>query len=224
MKTLAFYFDPISPFAWLAFQRLPVALMGNSYRVLYKPVLFAAMLKANGQLGPAEIPSKRDWTYRHVLWLGHHLGIPLSMPASHPFNPLPLLRLSLATAMADEPGACNRYVAEQVLRHVWAAGGDPLDVSRLQKLQSALADHMNRRGLTLADPDGDAVRQQLRANTEEALAAGAFGVPSFAVDGRLFWGLDSLPMLKAYLDGDDWFDGKDWTFAKEVPVGIVRPR
>lgn len=61
-------------------------------------------------------------------------------------------------------------------------------------------------------------------NTEEALAAGAFGVPSFAVDGRLFWGLDSLPMLKAYLEGDDCFDGKDWTFAKDVPVGIVRPR
>ena len=60
--------------------------------------------------------------------------------------------------------------------------------------------------------------------TEEALAAGAFGVSSFAVDGRLFCGLDSLPMLKAYLDGDGWFDGKDWIFAKDVPVGIVCPR
>ena len=97
MKHITFYFDPISPFAWLAFQRLPEVLMGDdiapgvSYTVDYKPVLFAALLKHHGQLGPAEIPSKRDWTYRHVQWLGHSLGVPLVMRVAHPFNPLPLL-------------------------------------------------------------------------------------------------------------------------------------
>ena len=83
MKHITFYLDFISPFAWLAFEQLPVALKGISYSVSYRPVLFGAILKHHGQLGPAEITPKRDWTYRHVLWLAHSLGIQLQMPASN---------------------------------------------------------------------------------------------------------------------------------------------
>lgn len=228
MKDIAFYFDPISPFAWLAFQRLPEVLMGDdsgpgmSYSVAYKPVLFAALLKHHGQLGPAEIPSKRDWTYRHVQWLGHSLGVPLAMPAAHPFNPLPLLRLALACARPEAAGQCNRYVAEQVLRHVWADGSDATSPDRLAALHATLDQHMALRGGELADPNGKAVKHQLRANTEEALAAGVFGVPTCVVDGKLFWGLDGLPMLRAYLQGDAWFDGDGWHAVAGVQVGVRR--
>lgn len=222
MTDIDFYFDPISPFAWLAFQQLPDALMGCSYRVRHKPVLFAALLKHHGQLGPAEIPAKRDWTYRHVQWLAHSMGQPLHMPAAHPFNPLPLLRLALACAAPGEPGTCNRFVAEAVLRHVWATGEDPLAPARLATLQATLADHMATRGTPMADPDSDAVKQQLRANGEAALALGLFGVPSMVVGERVFWGLDSLPMLKACLEGDAWFNGPAWDGVRHVPVGISR--
>ena len=92
MKHITFYLDFISPFAYLAFEKLPETLLGLNYQVTYKPVLFAAMLSQHGQLGPAEIPAKRDWTYRHVLWLAHTHQVPLHMPAAHPFNPLALLR------------------------------------------------------------------------------------------------------------------------------------
>ncbi len=220
MKHITFYFDPISPFAWLAFQRLPQVLMGDdtapglSYQVAYKPVLFAALLKHHGQLGPAEIPHKRDWTYRHVQWLGHSLGVPLAMPAAHPFNPLPLLRLALACATPDAPGQTNRYVTERVLRHVWEGGAEAVAPKRLATLQATLASDMAQRGRELADPASDAIKQQLRANTDEALAAGAFGVPTCVVDG--------LPMLQAYLTGDAWFDGKGWNGVADVPVGTRR--
>jgi len=92
MKQITFYLDFVSPYAYLAFEKLPETLMGLSYAVTYKPVLLGAILKHHGQLGPAEVPAKRDWTYRHVQWLGHHHQVPLQMPALHPFNPLPLLR------------------------------------------------------------------------------------------------------------------------------------
>ena len=88
MKHVTFYLDFISPYAYLAFERLPEALEGLSYSVAYKPLLLGAVLRHHGQLGPAEIPSKREWTYRQVLWLGHVHGIPIEMPASHPYNPL----------------------------------------------------------------------------------------------------------------------------------------
>ena len=108
MKRITFYLDFISPYAYLAFEQLPQALQGLSYAVDYQPVLFAGLLKHHGQLGPAEMPGKRDWTYRQVLWLAHRHGIPLQLPAAHPFNPLPLLRLALA---CGEGGRINRYVA-----------------------------------------------------------------------------------------------------------------
>jgi 2-hydroxychromene-2-carboxylate isomerase len=144
------------------------------------------------------------------------------MPAAHPFNPLPLLRLALACTTPEAPGETNRYTTEQVLCHVWEGGADAVAPERLAALQATLAEHMAQRGRTLADPGSDAVKQQLRANTEEAIAAGAFGVPSFVVEGKLFWGLDGLPMLRACLQGDAWFDGPGWQGVTGVKVGVSR--
>lgn len=223
MKDISFFYDPISPYAHLAFERLPEALMGHSVHVRYRPVLFAALLKAHGQLGPAEIPAKRDWTYRQVSWLGHHHGVVLDMPAAHPFNPLPLLRLGLACASDEAPGETSRYVTELLLRHVWRGGQDAADPARLAALQALLQDHMAQRGRPWLAPDSDVVKQRLRANTDAALALGLFGVPAMVLDGRVFWGQDALPMLRAYLDGDAWFDTQ-WDAAAQRPEGVRRPQ
>jgi len=222
LHEIRFWYDPISPYAYLAFEQLPQALMGLSVHVRYRPVLFAALLKAHGQLGPAEIPGKRDWTYRQVQWLAHRQGVPLHLPAAHPFNPLALLRLGLATATDDAPGDTNRYVTEQLLHHVWRGGGDAIGHERLATLQARLQEHMAQRNKPWNLPDGEAVKQRLRANTDEALALGLFGVPSLEVGGRVFWGLDALPMLRAALDGDAWFQSDAWEAAGALPVGVHR--
>lgn len=211
MKHITFYLDFISPYAWLAFEELPLALMGQSYTVTYKPLLFAALLKHHGQLGPAEIPAKRDWTYRQVQWLAHSRGRTLDLPAAHPFNPLGLLRLAIAT---DPQGLPNRYVCETLFKHVWVGGLDAADASRLAAISRQLAPPR--------DPADDSVKAQLRAHAEEAIAKGVFGVPAFEVDGKVFWGLDGLPMLRAYLDGGAWFDGPGWKGVTTVPIGTAR--
>jgi 2-hydroxychromene-2-carboxylate isomerase len=212
VHTIDFYFDPISPYAALAFERLPEALAGRSVAVRYLPIVFGAMLKSLDHKGPAEIPGKRDWTYRQVLWLGHRLGVPLDLPAAHPFNPLPLLRLLWATAPVGEtPG---RYAVEQVLRHVWRGGQDAADPARLAALAAELAPQR--------DPASDEVKAALREATDAALARGVFGVPTMAVAGKLFWGLDAMDMVSACLDGDAWFDGPAWTAAATLPVGVRR--
>ncbi|HTH80819.1 MAG TPA: 2-hydroxychromene-2-carboxylate isomerase, partial [Ramlibacter sp.] len=196
MKHITFHFDFISPYAYLAFEKLPEALKGLSYGVDYRPVLFAAFLKQHGQLGPAEIAPKRDWTYRQVLWAARSNGIPMQMPAAHPFNPLALLRLAIA---CGDKGLVNRQVAETVLRHVWRGGADALDAARLDALKQSLQPKRN--------PASDEVKSELKANTDAALARGLFGVPTMEVDDKLFWGFDALPMLRAYLEGDDWIGG-----------------
>lgn len=212
MKTLQFWFDPISPYAYLAFERLPQALDGLSYSVDYRPILFAGLLKAWGQKGPAEIEPKRAWTFRQIAWQAHRLGIQIDTPVQHPFNPLALLRL--LHACAPEGGAPNRWHCEQVFHHVWHGGADANDAQRLAELRARLA--------LARDPDGEVVKQSLKDLTAQALARGVFGVPTIEVDGRLFWGLDSLDMLAASLRGDAWFDGPDWDAAAAQRPGIAR--
>lgn len=99
-----------------------------------------------------------------------------------------------------------RYVCETVFRHVWLGGREAADAQRLQALTLQLAPQQ--------DANGEAVKAQLKANTEAALAR-KFGVPTFEVDGKLFWGLDALPTLQAYLAGDAWF-GEHWDAAERV--------
>lgn len=204
MKRIEFFLDFISPYAYLAFEQLPRALEGLSYEVAYRPILFAGLLKHHGQLGPAEIPGKREWTYRQVLWIAHSQGVPMQMPAAHPFNPLGLLRL--ATGCGP-----NRFVCETVFRHVWRGGADAADAARLQALRDELA--------PARDPASDEVKNELKAATDEAIARGLFGVPTFAVDDKLFWGFDGLPMLRQYLQGDAWFGGP-WDAAARPPSGL----
>ncbi|HOV19739.1 2-hydroxychromene-2-carboxylate isomerase [Ottowia sp.] len=213
MKHIDFYLDFISPYAHLAFEQLPRALQGLSYEVTYRPILFAALLKHHGQLGPAEIAPKRDWTYRQVAWLAAQHGIALQLPAAHPFNPIGLLRLAWACA---RQGAPNRYVTETILHHVWRGGEAADDPARLAALTATLA--------PAHDPASDAVKQALRSATDEAIAAGVFGVPSFGVDGRVFWGFDALPMLRAHLVGGAERAALDeaWSAPAGVAVGIRR--
>ncbi len=222
MKHLTFYFDVISPYAYLAFDALPETLKGHSHSVTYKPILFAALLKHHGQLGPAEIAGKREWTYRQVQWLAQRQNTPLQITATHPFNPLGLLRLAVACATHGGSGNLspnrhpNRYVCEAIFRHVWQGGADAADADRLAELAKTLA--------PACAPDGDEVKAALKSNCDEAIAHGVFGVPTVEVDGKLFWGLDALPMLRDYLNAEAWFQSDAWAQAAQVPVGQARKR
>lgn len=214
MKTIDFWFDPISPFAYLAFEQMPEVLAGLSYRVAYRPIVFGALLKHWDHKGPAEIEPKRQWTFRQVHWLAHRGGVSMATPARHPFNPVALSRLLFATA-ADgaTPG---RFACETVLRFVWRSeGADAEDATRLAALQAALSPRL--------DPGSDVVRQKLRETTSDAIARGVFGVPTLGIDDKLFWGLDSLEMAAAYLRGDAWFEGPHWQGEGEPRPGLQRP-
>lgn len=211
MKHITFYFDVISPYAYLAFEHLPEALIGLNYRVTYQPVLFAGLLKHHGQLGPAEIEPKRAWTYRQVQWLAHQLNIEMQLPATHPFNSLPLLRLAVA---CHSQGLPNRYVTEKLFHHVWRGGQDAEDPQRFQMLRDFLK--------PASDPNEVVVKDALKTHTEAAISKGVFGVPTFEVDGKLFFGLDALPMLAAYLKKDAWFSASVWDDVLKIPVGTAR--
>jgi 2-hydroxychromene-2-carboxylate isomerase len=210
MKHLVFWFDVISPYAYLAFERLPQALEGLTYSVEYRPVLFAGLLQHWGQKGPAEIAPKREWTFRQCAWLAAQHGTRLDAPAQHPFNPLAVLRLLVAAG-------ANRRTTELAFHHVWHGGADPNDAARVEALRAALA--------PTRDPQASDVKDDLRASTQDAIERGVFGVPTIDCEGRLFFGVDGLPMLAAFMRGDAWFDaGGAWDEAARARPGVQRRR
>jgi 2-hydroxychromene-2-carboxylate isomerase len=133
-----------------------------------------------------------------------------------------LLRLAVAAAPSasdSNGGQPNRYVVESIFKHVWCSGLEATDAQRFEALQLHL---LSQAHLTSKDPQSLEVKQLLQQQTQQAIDLGLFGVPSIVVDGQIFWGQDALPMLRAYLQGDVWFESADWVDAGKLPVGIRR--
>ncbi len=202
------YFDFISPYPYLQlarFDALPADL-----EVRARPVLFAGLLGHWGSLGPAEIPAKRRQTYRYCHWLAARRGIPFKTPPSHPFQPLPLLRL--AVALDGDLDAVRAIYA-----YVWGEGRDAQDMDGLRGLAAALG--VRDPDARIADP---AVKQRLRENTDRAIEQGVFGVPSFVVDGEVFWGDDATGMLIDYLADPEVLPDGEFSRLADLPVGKAR--
>lgn len=190
--TVQFYFDPISPFAWLAGRELH-RLQAAGLQVIAKPVLFAGLLNAHGQKGPAEIPAKRDYIYRDVVRQAEQLGYPFQGPPGHPFNPLRALRMCIALAN----DAQRLQLACAMMQACWEQGADLYDLATLGRI----ADDCGLDGQALARAIESAeVKAQLLAATDAAIAAGVFGVPTFVLQGEMFWGRDRIDALLWRLD------------------------
>ena len=210
MRKGNWYFDFISPFAYLQSEQLDK--LAPHVHLEYKPVLFAGLLNHWGQKGPAEIETKRRFTFEFAVWQAAKLGIPFKMPPMHPFNPLALLRLSWANDNRPE-------IVHAILRFVWQDGRLPDTPLEWLELTSKL-------GLPNASAQITAsrVKDELRSATDEAIARGVFGVPTIVVDDRLFWGSDATDMALDYLTGSPVFATDEFARVRDIPVGAVRMR
>ena len=185
MTRAQWYFDFISPYAYLQLPQLPE--FESLCELELRPILFAGLLNHWGQLGPAEIGPKRVFTYRQVRWRARRDGIALTIPAAHPFNPLKLLRLAIHLGG-------GYTIVRRLFEFVWRDGHIPENAEAWSALLSEL-------GAADADPliAREEIKQALRASTEGAIAAGVFGVPTIVVNGQLFWGSDATEMARDYL-------------------------
>lgn len=203
--SLRWYFDFISPFAYLQWQRLRA--LPTPLPLTPVPILFAAVLDHHGHKGPAEIAAKRRFTYRHVQFEAERRGIPLRFPAAHPFNPLSALRLALA--LQSRPEAIDAIFAQ-----IWGEGGSTEDFA-------SLANRFGVDDVAAAIAEA-AVKAQLRQNTEAAIAAGVFGVPTLAIGDELFWGDDATAMALAYRDDPQLFARGEYPRVDALPQAVSR--
>lgn len=189
MKTADWYFDFISPYAYLQSTRLHE--ISGRIQIRAKPILFAGLLNHYGHLGPAEIEPKRQFVFRQALWLAKRENIELKLPPEHPFNPLPPLRLALAMN-------CEIDAIQTIFKFIWRDGRNPGDPEEWKSLTQTIG--LGDANDKLADP---AIKDGLRNNTDEAIARGVFGVPTVIVDDELFWGHDAADFLLDYLSQPD---------------------
>lgn len=197
--TMKFLFDYVSPYSYLAWTQLPRLTEEYGVHVEPVPVLFAGLLEAHGHSGPAEIPAKRTWMIENVLQTASLLDVQISPPAFHPFNPLLALRVTACSENDEEEnrimGACFR-----------AAWQDSAHLSDPSVLQSLL-DEIGIDGASAIErANSMEAKDMLRRNTNDAVAAGVFGVPAFIHDDQLFWGISDLPIIEARLSGKQVLD------------------
>jgi 2-hydroxychromene-2-carboxylate isomerase len=203
MPTIRFYFDYESPNAYLAWTQLPKLASRHGYAVEPVAVLYAALLDANGQLGPGEQPTKGRWMAKNNLRKAALLGVPLNPPAFLPFNPLLALRMTILPLERAKRDALISAFFEAV----WVRG---LHVSEAE-VAVRVADELGLPGAELLAQAGTPeIKSRLRANTDDAIAEGVFGVPSMIVGEELFWGYDDFPHLERCLAGNDPLDPAAW--------------
>jgi len=212
---LLFLFDYFSPYSYLASTQIRALATRHGRQVDAVPVVFGALLTAHGTRGPAEVAAKRDYLFKDVIRLGRALSVPIQPPATHPFNPLVALRATVAV----EDVSTRWTLVDALFRAVWVEG-------RRVDAPAFVEQVANMAGLDgaalVAAAAGPEAKQRLRQDTDEALAAGVFGVPTVRVDGELFWGVDSLPHLDAFLAGEGAIDAELLARWRAVSPSVTR--
>ncbi len=217
MSGLQVYFDTISPYAYFGWRNVRALSAARGLRLEARPTVFAALLAHHGQLGPAEIPAKRVWTFKEIFRYAKLEGIPLQGPATHPFRSLTSLRIA---ALEAEPEIQHARI-DALFDAIWGMGIDGGDDAQIA---TALTERGHDGPALVEAANAAENKERLKAITAEAIARGVFGVPTFAVGDELFWGNESLRYVELHLDGEDPLDGVAVESILARPRGTDRRR
>lgn len=194
-----FYFDFLSPFSYFAWLKMGHLTSELKLTVNYKPVALGPLLNHWEIKGPGEVTPKREFLLKQMIRYADREKIPFTTPKTHPFNSLYALRLSLKGVAGEKQGA--------VVAALWKAGwqeridmGEPEELIKALKRADLPADELYEKSFSRE------AKAELKANIAEAISRGVFGVPSFYVNGELFWGNDSLGDLENFVRGKDNLD------------------
>ena len=186
-----FYFDVGSPAAYLAWTQLPRIAREARSEIEYRPFLLGGVFQATGNRSPMEVPAKGQYLQDDLQRFAKRYGVPFRHNPFFPINTLMLMRGALGLQLR-EPGRMVPYV-DAVYRAIWVDGknmNDPATVAGVLKEAGFDPEKI----LALAsDP---AVKDELKVVTQEAVARGVFGAPTFFVGTQMFWGQDRLDFVK----------------------------
>jgi 2-hydroxychromene-2-carboxylate isomerase len=216
---IEFFFDFISPYSYLACTQIRALGQRVGHSVEPRPILLAGILNALGTKGPAEVPPRRAYAIKDLLRAAHRADVKISLPPAHPFNPL----LALRVASLDLDATARWRVIDALFAATWGGGGG---IESPDQIVTALRSAgLDPRPL-LTGATGLDAKEQLRKSTAEALARGAFGVPTCFVGTELFFGFDALADIEAFVRGEDPATKNPALIERwaAMPASAVRPK
>jgi 2-hydroxychromene-2-carboxylate isomerase len=190
-----FYFDFISPYAYLGWTQVGALGAKVKHEVNPVPVLFAGILDALDTKGPAEVPARRTYVFKDILRVAHRTQVKIAPPQVHPFNPLLALRVA---GLAVEASLRTRII-DALFAAVWTEGAR---IDSAEHVGAALGWAGIDAAPLLARAGEPEAKNQLRGATEQAIARGVFGVPTLFVDGEMFFGFESFADVERHVRGE----------------------
>jgi 2-hydroxychromene-2-carboxylate isomerase len=192
-KTVEFFFDYASPYSYLACEQVEAIAQRTGAELRWRPFLLGAVFKATGNVPPVNNAHKAAYLAKDLLDWTRYLGLPdFRLPDSFPINSLKANRLALVAA---EKGRIVP-LSHATFRAAFAEGKDISDPQVLEGLARTAG---LEPAAALALTDNQEIKDALRRNTEEAVARGAFGAPTFFVGDAMFFGNDRLMFVEQAL-------------------------
>jgi len=194
MSKVEYFFDYVSPFAYLADTQLPALFARTKAEVVYRPFFLGGVMQASKNSPPITVPNKGRYMFTDIQRWAKRYGVPANPNPHFPVNTLNAMRA--AVAAVDQPNFADFHRA--MFRGVWVDGQNLADEAVLKSTIDAAG--LDGAAL-LARSKDQAVKDTLRKNSEEAVERGAFGAPTFFVGDEMFWGNDRLDFLEETLKG-----------------------
>lgn len=192
--TVEFFWDAASPYTYLAATQIAALEQRTGVSVVWRPFVLGKVFEATGNRMPAAVPAKGKNLFKDCQRWARFYAVPFTMPPVFPVHSILAGRLALAADVQGNGAAA----ALALMRAAW---GEGRDVALPDVASAALTAIGLDAGALIEATQTTAIKDQLKANTDEAIRRGAFGAPSFFVGTELFWGNDRLPLLQAHLEG-----------------------
>ncbi len=198
MKIIEFYFDLGSPYSYVGFHRIQQIAAANQTEIIWKPMLLGGVFKATGNSSPMAVPAKARYSMHDLQRWSKLWGIPVQMNPYFPINTLHLMRLVTAVQL---------FQPEDFLRVLTglfdAMFGQPRNLNDVNEFAAVVQELGLSRAQVQAWLEDEKVKSELKVVTEEAVARGVFGAPSWFVNDELFWGVDHLHFVESALHAAD---------------------
>jgi len=195
-KTLEFFFDFGSPTTYLAHTQLPRLARESGARLVYRPMLLGGVFKATGNASPVTVPAKGRWMGQDIARWAARYGVPFAFNPHFPINTLTLMRGAVGLQMR-RPADFQRYV-DAVFEVMWVQPRNLGDAAEIAAVVRPLGLDPEDFAALAGDPQ---VKAALVAHTEEAVARGVFGAPTFFAGGQMHFGQDRLDFVREALAG-----------------------
>ena len=193
-QTIEFFWEPGSPYTYLAATQVERIAAETGAKVVWKPFLLGKVFESRGMKLPASIPAKASYMFKDLARWAQMYQVPVTMPKVFPVNSLIASRAAIAASQLGHESAA----AKAILRAYWGEGED---ISQVEVLSAAFTKAGLDAAAIFVRAQEQSVKDQLKENTEEALKRGVFGAPTLFVGDAMFWGNDRLEQMGLVLAG-----------------------